>query len=160
MDAALFQCSVVREDRRVVSRTLLLNTNRVEDFYADPSSGRTVFFYRTHDSKFNSRELQYDGNVQAFKLLLRETEKRDDITINVTHINKVTLNIHDKGGLTSTLVDKLSMNVENFVAAEDDSAGTNSYVWISRAGRLVCYKSTDLIDKIDNTASASGSINI
>lgn len=158
MRPRLFQCNVVKEDRKTVDRTLLLNTNKVVNFYEDPTdSTKTVFHYDERGNRREKRiEFKYNGPLNAFKNLINEAAGFDTVSINVRAVDNHA--ITGWGNVGNCAYDRTTINLEYFVMAEDQTNVVGSWVKINiGAFQATVFDSTDTIDEIDTASSGSGS---
>lgn len=139
---ALCRFTPTQKNRKAFTTELLINTNKVCDFYA---SGTSVIFYyaELEDGRTPTIEYKTTSSRNAFHSKVREAANEKWVQLDVTQVNNKT---HD-GYMT--------INTDKIVKGWDiDTA--SCYLEIER-GQFdkVLLKTTHTIAEIDDAASAS-----
>ena len=152
---ALFTANVVKENRATVSKTLLLNTCRVSNYYVDSEDDKVVFFYEGLIRRQGQvAEYKFDGTMDQFRVKVIENDLNNDlqawIHMYVLTVNNITRNT-DYEVQTSKIIlaqDVTNTTYDNFCE-----------MWIQHGGfEMVKFELPFSISELDASASVSGSM--
>ena len=152
MPSVLINLTPLTKGRRVFTNALLLNSNRVISFKADPSypTTRTIVYY---DAGGETWELTVNHYINTVSTRLAESETNATIWMNVQSYK--TGFMRDKATASST---KWKVNCDRIMWAEDIST-TQSYVYLLQAnGRVQRLTTSHLVADLSRAYSRSASL--
>jgi hypothetical protein len=162
MDNVLFKPTIVKEDRTVCSKYVLLNARRITDFYENQDEYTEFHYAMLGGLPRNKIEYVTSWGLFTFESVFDETQENNFITLNVTRYNPHPIGYGGPGTLKTWPFSEGKINIvlEHFVKAEaKPSSETGSYVWVARNDfNYVVYEVDDTLDEINSTSSASGSL--
>lgn len=154
MPSVLFNVTPLTKGRKVFTNALLLNSNRVISFKADPNylTTRTILYY---DSGMGTWELTLNHHVNTVATRLAEDETNASIWMNVQSYK--TGFMRDKSTTSGT---KWKVNCDRIIWAEDIST-TQSYVYLMQgSGRIQRLTTSHLVADLSRAYSKSASLSV
>lgn len=154
MPSVLFNVTPLTKGRKVYTNALLLNSNRVISFKADPNytTTRTILYY---DAGGSTWELTLNHHINTVATRLAEDETNASIWMNVQSYS--TGFMRDKATSSGT---KWKVNADRIIYAEDIST-TQSYVYLLQAnGRVQRLTTSHLVADLSRAYSRSNSLSV
>lgn len=152
---ALFTASVIQENRSTVSKTLLLNTCRVSNYYVDSQDDMVVFYYEGLTRRQGQvTEYKFNGTMDQFRVKVIENDLNDDLQKWI-HMYVLTVN-----GITRNT--DYEIQTSKIISAQDvDNTTYDNFceMWIQHGGfEAVKFELPFSISELDASASVSGSM--
>lgn len=147
----LFSVAVVNKNHKAYSKTLLLNTEKVGNFYYTPSAnggdGGTVFYYvEAEDRKQKAVRYETAETYATFEDHFNEAMEKRRLNLQV-----VAYGVNDE-----TWTEDVNIDANRLVMAYDD--GTNGRVFFENgAFDILQYKTVETISDIESESSTSAS---
>lgn len=153
MNAALISVPVVKKNRRVYIKTLLMNSNKVKNFRADSSDSTytTMFYAPREDRRHQREEYKVAKTLAQFDAMLDEIPLEPTISLYVTKRQQKFQTVH-----TVNRVEHI--NIDSWAYAYDNSDGVSATLWIDEgAWCLTKLTVSHTIEQINSRASTSAS---
>jgi len=154
MPSVLFNVTPLTKGRKVYTNALLLNSNRVISFKADPNyaTTKTILYY---DAGGETWELTLNHHINTVATRLAEDETNASIWVQVQGYKTGFMNT--KATASGT---KWKVNADRIIFAEDIST-TQSYVYLMQAnGRVQRLTTSHVVADLSRAYSTSASLSV
>jgi len=161
MDNVLAKLPIVKEDRKTVSKYVLLNLSRVIDWFENSAGQVELYFNDISDRKDKCTEYVTSLDRHTFETYFEEVQPNNFQTFNIDKWNLHPIGNKSAGDLKPFPYShgKINLNLDSFVKAESLIDETGSIVWFARgAFNYVAFKTTNTLDEINTSSSNSGSL--
>lgn len=142
------------------AKTLLLETSKFCDILSDPNGAGSIFYYKEREDRRVPAYLYKTAlTPAALHIKLLEAENEQFQYLEVTEIKNMY-----SGKVERPTVQTRRINIEQIIKGYDvklgsETTATHSYIYVHRGPfEVLRYKTTSLIDEIDNVYSESFSI--